>query len=133
MSETTAGYSAHVLDHLRHPRNMGEMEDASGVGEAVNPVCGDTLRLFIKVETDRIVGASFLTFGCAAAIAASSMTTLMVQGKTLDEAWSISNEAVSHALGGLPPSKVHCSLLAEKAIRAAISDYRKKSSEKHRE
>ncbi len=133
MSEETAGYGPLVLDHLRHPRNMGEMEDASGVGEAVNPVCGDTLRLFIKVETDRIVGASFLTFGCAAAIAASSMTTLMVQGKTLDEAWSISNEAVSEALGGLPPSKVHCSFLAEKAIRAAISDYRKKSSEKHRE
>ncbi len=130
MSETTAAYGPLVLDHLRHPRNMGEMEDASGVGEAVNPVCGDTLRLFIRVENDRIVEARFLTFGCGAAIAASSMTTVMIKGRTLDEALSISNEALSDALGGLPPTKVHCSLLAEKAIGAAISDYRKKSGDK---
>jgi nitrogen fixation protein NifU and related proteins len=106
---------------------MGEMEDANGVGEAVNPVCGDTLRLFIRVEGEKIVEARFLTFGCGAAIAASSITTTMVKGRTVAEALSISNQAVADALGGLPPSKVHCSLLAEKAIQAAISDYRKKS------
>jgi nitrogen fixation NifU-like protein len=105
---------------------MGEMENPDGVGEAQNPVCGDTMRLFIKVEADQIIDAKFLTFGCGAAIAASSITTEMVKGKTIEEALTISNKTVAEALGGLPPDKVHCSVLAEKAIRAAALDYRKK-------
>jgi nitrogen fixation NifU-like protein len=102
---------------------MGEMKDADGVGEATNPACGDTMRLFIKVEGNRIIDATFLTFGCGAAIAASSMTTEMVKGRTIDEVLTISNQVVADALGGLPPTKVHCSVLAEKAIKAAVSDY----------
>ena len=126
---TSTTYSATVMDHFTHPRNMGEMGDADGVGEATNPACGDTMRLFIKVEGNRIVDARFLTFGCAAAIAASSMTTEMLKGKTIEEALALSDEAVAEALGGLPPTKVHCSVLAEKALRAAVSDYRKRRGE----
>ncbi len=103
---------------------MGEMDRADGVGNATNPVCGDTMRLFIRVEDQRIVEASFLTFGCGAAIAASSMTTEMIKGKTIEEALRISDQDVVEALGGLPPTKVHCSVLAEKALNAAIADYR---------
>ena len=102
------------------------MEDPDGVGEAQNPVCGDTMRLFIKVETNRIVDAMFLTFGCGAAIASSSMTTEMIKGKTIEEALAISNQTIVDALGGLPPSKIHCSVLAERAIKAAVLDYRNK-------
>ena len=102
------------------------MENADGVGNATNPVCGDTMRLFIKVEDQRIVEATFLTFGCGAAIAASSMTTEMIKGKTIEEALRISDQDVVEALGGLPPTKVHCSVLAEKALGAAIADYRAK-------
>ena len=116
-----------VMEHLKHPRNMGEMENADGVGEAQNPVCGDTMRLFIKVEKDRIIDAKFLTFGCGAAIASSSITTEMIKGRTIEEALMISDQAIESALGGLPPTKVHCSILAEKAIRAAVLDYRKKT------
>ena len=105
---------------------MGEMENPDGLGEAQNPVCGDTMRLFIKVETGRIIDAKFLTFGCGAAIASSSMTTEMIKGKTTDEALLVSNQMIADALGGLPPSKVHCSVLAEKAIRAAVADYQKR-------
>ncbi len=126
MAEETSFYSQVVMDHLKHPRNMGEMEDPDGVGEAQNPVCGDTMRLSIKVETGRIIDAKFLTFGCGAAIASSSITTEMIKGKTIDEALMISDQGVAEALGGLPPSKVHCSVLAEKAIRAAVSDYQKR-------
>jgi nitrogen fixation protein NifU and related proteins len=126
MAEETSFYSQVVMDHLKHPRNMGEMEDPDGVGEAQNPVCGDTMRLSIKVETGRIIDAKFLTFGCGAAIASSSITTEMIKGKTIDEALMISDRGVAEALGGLPPSKVHCSVLAEKAIRAAVSDYQKR-------
>jgi nitrogen fixation NifU-like protein len=105
---------------------MGEMENPDGVGEAQNPVCGDTMRLFIKVETDRIVDAKFLTFGCGAAIASSSITTEMIKGKTIEEILAISDQTVAQALGGLPPAKIHCSVLAESAIRAAVLDYRRK-------
>ena len=102
------------------------MENPDAVGEAQNPVCGDSMRLFIKLEENRIIDAKFLTFGCAAAISSSSMATEMIKGKTLDEALMISNGMVSEALGGLPPTKIHCSVLAEQAIHAAVLDYRKK-------
>jgi nitrogen fixation NifU-like protein len=126
VAEETSSYNQVVMDHLKHPRNMGEIENPDGVGEAQNPVCGDTMRLSIKVEMGRIIDAKFLTFGCGAAIASSSMTTEMIKGKTMDEALLISDQAITDALGGLPPSKVHCSVLAEKAIRAAVSDYQKR-------
>jgi len=105
---------------------MGEMDNPDGMGEAQNPVCGDTMRLFIKVESDRIVDIKFLTFGCGAAIASSSLATEMIKGKTIEEALHISDEDIVKALGGLPPSKVHCSVLSEMAIKAAVADYRKK-------
>ena len=126
MAEETGSYNQIVIEHLKHPRNMGEMENADGVGEAQNPVCGDTMRLFIKVETDRVTDAKFLTFGCGAAIASSSMTTEMIKGKTIEEILKISDLMIAEALGGLPPTKVHCSVLAEKAILAAVSDYQKR-------
>jgi nitrogen fixation NifU-like protein len=126
MPETPGAYHPIVMDHFTHPRNMGEMDNADGVGEAKNPVCGDTMRLFIKVVADRVVEAKFLAFGCAGAIAASSMTTEMIRGLTLGETLKITRQAVSAALGDLPPTKVHCSALAETAIKAAVSDYRKK-------
>ena len=126
MAEDIGFYNQVVIDHLRHPRNMGEMENPDGVGEAQNPVCGDTMRLFIKVETDRIIDAKFLTVGCGAAIASSSIATEMVKGKRIDEALTISDLAITEALGGLPPTKVHCSILAEKAIHAAVFDYQKR-------
>ncbi len=129
MVEGSGSYNQVVMDHLKHPRNMGEMESPDGVGEAQNPVCGDTMRLFIKVETNRITDVKFLTFGCGAAIASSSITTEMIKGKTIDQALLISDEAIVEALGGLPPSKIHCSVLAEKAIRAAVADYQKKREE----
>ncbi|MBM4278851.1 MAG: iron-sulfur cluster assembly scaffold protein [Deltaproteobacteria bacterium] len=119
-------YSPIVVDHFNHPRNMGEMENPDGVGEAQNPVCGDTMRLFIKVESDRIVDIKFLTFGCGAAIASSSLATEMIKGKTIEEALKISDEDIVKELGGLPPSKIHCSILAKIAIRAAVEDYRKR-------
>ncbi len=126
MENSSNLYSATAMDHLKRPRNMGEMQNPDGVGEAQNPVCGDTMRLFIKVETDRIVNATFLTFGCGGAIASASMTTEMIKGKTIEEALMISDEMIAKALGGLPPAKGHCSILAETAIRAAVLDYRKK-------
>ena len=121
-------YSDIVTEHFKNPHNAGAMPDANGIGEDSNPVCGDTMRLFIKVGDDRIVDASFLTRGCAAAIAASSMTTDMVKGKSLEEAAKITNKDVADALGGLPSSKLHCSVLAEGAIRKALDDYRKRSN-----
>lgn len=127
MEEPTGPYNPIVIEHFTHPRNMGEMENPDGVGEAQNPVCGDSMRLFIKVEENRIIDAKFLTFGCAAAIASSSITTEMIKGKTLEEALLISNQMVTDALGGLPPTKIHCSVLAELALNAAILDYRKKN------
>ena len=126
--EEIGSYNQMVMEHFTHPRNMGEMENADGVGEAQNPVCGDTMRLFIKVEADRIIDATFLTFGCGAAIASSSITTELIKGKTLQEALTISNQMVAGALGGLPPTKIHCSVLAERAIQAAVLDFWKKTS-----
>jgi nitrogen fixation NifU-like protein len=126
MAGETGSYNEVVMDHLKHPRNMGEMEEPDGIGEAQNPACGDTMRLFIKVEMDRIIDAKFLTFGCGAAIASSSITTEMIKGKTLEAALMISDQVIAEALGGLPPTKVHCSILAEKAIQAAVLDYRKR-------
>jgi nitrogen fixation protein NifU and related proteins len=129
MVEPIGGYNPVVIDHFTHPRNMGEMEDPDGLGEATNPACGDTMRLFIKVAGGRIADARFLTFGCAAAIASSSITTEMIKGKTIDEILGITDQDVVEALGGLPPGKLHCSVLAEKALSAAVSDYRKKRGE----
>jgi nitrogen fixation protein NifU and related proteins len=129
MAEETGSYNQIVMEHLKHPRNMGEMGNPDGVGEAQNPACGDTMRLFIKVETDRIIDAKFLTFGCGAAIASSSITTEMIKGKTIKEVLMISDQVIAEALGGLPPTKVHCSILAEKAIHAAVLDYRKRRGE----
>ncbi len=119
-------YNDTVMDHFTHPRNMGEIESPSGMAEVGNPACGDVMRLYLKIENDVIVEARFKTFGCGAAIAASSMTTEMIKGKTVDEALALSNEAVAEALGGLPPAKQHCSVLAEEALQAALEDYKKK-------
>lgn len=122
-----ARYSDKVMDHFKNPRNVGDMENPSGLGKAENPVCGDMMELYIRVEEGKILDAKFKTYGCGAAIAASSMVTEMLRGKTIDEALEISNEAVADALGGLPRAKMHCSVLAEDAIRAAIQDYQGKS------
>lgn len=119
-------YSEKVMDHFRNPRNMGEMENPDGVGKVGNPVCGDMMELYIKVENDVITDVKFMTFGCGAAIATSSMVTELVKGKTLDEALKISNTTVAEALDGLPPVKMHCSVLAEDALKGAIEDYRKR-------
>jgi len=117
-------YTDRVIEEFTNPKNVGELTDADGFGEAGNPSCGDIMRIYLKIENDRIVDARFRTFGCAAAIASSSMATRMVLGMTLAEAWNLSNADVLDALGGLPEPKVHCSLLAPDAIRAAINDYR---------
>lgn len=119
-------YTKEVMDHFSNPRNVGEMPDADGIGTEGNPVCGDVMKIFLKVKDDKIVDAKFQTFGCGAAIAVSSMVTEMVKGKTLDEALSISKETVSNALGGLPPQKMHCSNLGADALRKAIEDYKNK-------
>lgn len=116
-------YSEKVMDHFAHPRNVGELSDANGVGEVGNSRCGDIMKMFIKVKDNVIEDVSFKTFGCGAAVATSSMATEMIKGKTLDEALKLTNKAVMEALDGLPPVKVHCSVLAEQAIKAAISDY----------
>ena len=119
-------YSEKVLDHFMNPRNVGTIEDADGVGKVGNPVCGDVMQLFVKIENGRIVDAKFKTFGCGAAIATSSIITEMVKGKPIAEALKISNKAVAEALGGLPPQKMHCSNLAADALRAALEDFCKK-------
>jgi nitrogen fixation NifU-like protein len=119
-------YSEKVMDHFTNPRNVGEIPDASGVGNVGNPICGDVMRMYLKIEEDVIIDAKFKTFGCGAAIATSSMVTEMVKGKTIKEALSISNKAVAEALGGLPSIKMHCSVLAEEALRSALADYYKK-------
>jgi len=129
MEKLTGPYNEIVIDHFTHPRNMGEMENPDGIGEAQNPVCGDTMRLYIKVESGRIIDVKFLTFGCGAAIASSSLATEMIKGKTLEEALQVKDEDIVKALGGLPPSKIHCSVLAELAIRTAIEDYKRKTNQ----
>ena len=119
-------YTEQVMDHFMNPRNMGEMDDASGVGTVGNAKCGDIMRIYIKVENDVITDVKFKTFGCGAAIATSSKATEIVKGMTLEEAEKVTNKMVMEALGGLPPVKVHCSVPAEEALHAAIRDYRER-------
>ena len=116
-------YSDKVMEHFHNPRNVGEIENPSGVGEVGNSSCGDIMRIYLDIEDDVIKDVKFKTFGCGAAIASSSMVTEMVKGKTVDEALQITNKAVAEALDGLPPAKIHCSVLAEQAVRAALADY----------
>jgi len=118
-------YSEKVMDHFMNPRNMGEMENPSAVGNVGNPACGDVMRLYLKIENDIITDAKFKTFGCGAAIASSSMLTELLKGKNLTEALQISNDAVVDALGGLPEVKRHCSVMAEEALKAALEDWQK--------
>lgn len=119
-------YSEKVLDHFQNPRNVGEIENPDGVGQAGNPRCGDIMKIYLRVKDNVIEDIKFKTFGCASAIASSSMATELVKGKTVDEAWNLTNSAVAEALDGLPPVKMHCSVLAEEAIHAAINDYLKR-------
>lgn len=116
-------YSAKVMEHFANPHNVGEIPDANGVGEVGNPKCGDIMRMYLKIENNVIVDVKFLTFGCGAAIATSSMATDLIKGKTIEEALKLTNKAVVEALEGLPPIKVHCSVLAEQAVKAALADY----------
>ncbi|MCI8601588.1 MAG: Fe-S cluster assembly scaffold protein NifU [Oscillospiraceae bacterium] len=116
-------YSAKVMDHFANPRNTGVLPDANGVGEVGNQQCGDIMKIYLKIENDQIADVRFQTFGCGAAIATSSMATELIKGKPLSEALKLTNGAVMEALDGLPPVKVHCSVLAEQAIKAAIADY----------
>ena len=119
-------YSEKVMDHFANPRNVGEIKNADGIGEVGNATCGDIMRISLKIENDVIVDAKFKTFGCGAAVATSSMATEMIIGKTVDEALQLTNRAVMEALDGLPPVKIHCSVLAEEAVQAAITDYKNK-------
>ena len=119
-------YSKKLMDHFMNPRNVGEIKDADGIGEVGNPRCGDIMRIYIKVKENRITNIKFLTVGCGAAVATSSMVTELVKGKTLEEALKVTNQEVADSLDGLPPIKMHCSNLAEQALKAAIEDYRKK-------
>lgn len=116
-------YSEKVMDHFANPRNVGEIENADGVGEVGNAKCGDIMKIFLKIDNDVISDVKFNTFGCGAAIATSSMATEMIMGKTIDEALQLTNKAVTEALGGLPPVKLHCSVLAEEAVKTAVQDY----------
>ncbi|MBQ9832658.1 MAG: Fe-S cluster assembly scaffold protein NifU [Clostridia bacterium] len=123
-------YTEKVLDHFSNPRNMGEVEGANGVGMVGNAKCGDIMQMFIKVNDDEIIEeVGFKTFGCGAAIATSSMATELIKGKSIDEALTLTNAAVVEALEGLPPVKIHCSVLAEEAVKSAIDDYRKRKEE----
>jgi nitrogen fixation NifU-like protein len=123
-------YSPLVMDHFANPRNMGEIENPSAVGDVGNPKCGDMMRLYLQIENGVIVDAKFKTFGCGAAIASSSILTEMLIGKKVEEAMRISNEAVAAALGGLPPVKIHCSVMAEEALKAAMADYESRKKAK---
>ncbi len=116
-------YSEKVMDHFLNPRNCGEIKDADGIGTVGNVICGDVMKMFLKIENNIITDVKFKTFGCGAAVATSSMVTEMVKGKSIDEALKISNKAVAEALGGLPAIKMHCSVLAEEALRSALKDY----------
>ena len=119
-------YNEKVIEHYSNPRNVGEIADASGVGEVGNPICGDIMRMYLKIENEVITDVKFKTFGCGAAIATSSISTEMIKGKTIDEALKLNNKDVVNELGGLPPIKLHCSVLAEEAIKVAIADYYRK-------
>ncbi len=124
-------YSEQVMDHFAHPRNVGVIEDASGIGEIGNAKCGDIMKMYLKIENNIIVDVKFKTFGCGAAVATSSMATEMIKGKSVDEALELTNKAVIEALGGLPAVKVHCSVLAEEAVKCALADYYKKQGIDH--
>ena len=117
-------YTEKVMDEFRNPRNVGEIEDANGIGEVGNAKCGDIMKIYLKVEDNIIKDVKFKTFGCASAIASSSMATELIKGKNLEDAWQLTNKAVAEALEGLPPVKMHCSVLAEEAIHKAINEYR---------
>lgn len=117
-------YSEKVMDHFRNPRNVGVIEDANGIGEVGNAVCGDIMKIYLKINSDEVIeDVKFETFGCGSAIASSSMATQMIKGKPVSEALKLTNQAVTEALDGLPPHKVHCSVLAEEAIKKAVNDY----------
>ena len=116
-------YSDKVMDHFQHPRNVGKLDDADGIGEVGNAKCGDIMRMYIKVKDDVITDCKFNTFGCGSAIASSSIATEMIKGKSIHEAMALTNKAVAEALDGLPAHKIHCSVLAEEAVRAAVKDY----------
>ena len=133
MGDTWSLYSDKVMEHFKNPKNVGEIENPDGIGHVGNPVCGDIMELYIKVNDDTIVDAKFKTFGCGAAIATSSMVTEMVKGKSIAEALEISNRAVAEALDGLPPLKMHCSVLAEEALKSAIEDYLAKNKQGNNE
>ena len=122
-------YSEKVMDHFRNPRNVGTIEDADGVGEVGNATCGDIMKIFLKIENNTIVDVKFSTFGCGSAIASSSMATELIKGKSVDEAMTLTNKAVAEALDGLPAHKMHCSVLSEEAIQAALDDYHKRYPE----
>ena len=124
-------YSEKVMDHFRNPRNVGEMEDADGIGEVGNAKCGDIMRMYIKVNDNIITDVKFMTFGCGSAIATSSIATEMIKGKSIDDALDLTNQAVVEALGGLPAHKIHCSVLAEEAVKAAVKDYYDKNNIKY--
>lgn len=119
-------YSEKVMDHFTNPRNVGEIPDADGIGEVGNAKCGDIMKMYLKIEGNTITDVKFKTFGCGAAVATSSMATELIKGKTIDDALQLTNKAVMEALDGLPPVKVHCSVLAEQAIKAALTDYYKR-------
>jgi nitrogen fixation NifU-like protein len=119
-------YSEKVMDHFMNPRNVGEIEDADGIGEVGNAKCGDIMRMYLKIENNTIVDVKFKTFGCGSAIASSSMATELIKGKSVDEALALTNKAVTEALDGLPTHKIHCSVLAEEAIKSALDDFYKK-------
>jgi nitrogen fixation NifU-like protein len=121
-------YSEKVMDHFKNPRNVGEIPDADGIGEVGNPKCGDIMKMYLKIEDNVIVDVKFKTFGCGAAVASSSMATEMLKGKTIKEAMKITNATVAEALDGLPPVKMHCSMLAEQAIKSALLDYSKRNN-----
>ena len=123
-------YSEKVMDHFLHPRNVGVLEDANGIGEVGNAKCGDIMKMYLKIEDDTIRDVRFETFGCGSAIASSSMATELIKGKPVSEAMKLTNKAVAEALDGLPAYKMHCSVLAEEAIRSALEDYEKKKEQK---
>lgn len=124
-------YSEKVMDHFRNPRNLGVLENADGIGEVGNAKCGDIMKIYLKIDDDTISDVSFETFGCASAIASSSMATELIKGKSIDEALTLTNQAVTEALEGLPAAKIHCSVLAEQAIKKAVEDYYDKNNISH--
>ncbi len=123
-------YSEKVMDHFRNPRNVGTIENADGIGEVGNAVCGDIMKIYLKIDNDTVTDVKYETFGCGSAIASSSMATELIKGKPLSEVLQITNKAVAEALDGLPAHKLHCSVLAEEAIKAAVEDYYKKRGSK---